>query len=57
LEKIYSQKMQKGVITKDDFEKFISARYLARSGEYDQAIELSKSLENKVKQNLVKKLI
>lgn len=41
------------VITKDDFERFVSARDLARSGEYDQAIRLSEGLESKVKEKLI----
>jgi hypothetical protein len=45
-------KIQK-IINKDDFEKFVSARKLARAGEYEKAIQLSNDLEDKVKQNLI----
>jgi hypothetical protein len=37
------------VITKNDFEQFITARKLARAGKYDQAIQLSTKLENDLK--------
>lgn len=45
------------IISKADFEKFISVRKLARRGEYDEAIELSKKLEDKIKQDFVAMLI
>ncbi len=40
------------VISKDDFDKFIKARKAARSGNYDEAILISKKVEEELKNKL-----
>lgn len=40
------------VISKNDFEKFIAARQAVRSGDYEKAIELSRKIENELKNKL-----
>lgn len=39
-------------ISEEDFNKFVQARRAARSGDYDQAINLSAEVENELKEKL-----
>ncbi|MFA6995014.1 MAG: hypothetical protein WC249_01230 [Patescibacteria group bacterium] len=40
------------ILARSDFDAFIQARQAARSGNYDQAIEISRQLETKIKDKI-----
>lgn len=41
------------IVTKEDFDQFIEARNLTRSGKYEEAIEITQKLENKLRIGLL----